>query len=107
MLYWVTASGLYRARTCISNAPGAATRRASGPVRSWASADCDSWPSAATALPVAVGSVASASTSTAGRSPRTSEREKPAGMVTTNCARPVASARSASSSLVAAPTKAK
>ena len=55
--------------------------------------------SAAIALPVADGSVASASTSSAGRSPRASLREKFSGTVITNCTSPRASSASASASL--------
>ncbi len=51
------------------------------------------------ALPVAAGSVASASTSMAGRSPRSRSREKFSGMLMTNCTSPRASRSCASSSV--------
>ena len=54
---------------------------------------------AAVALAIAVGSVASASISTCGCSPRSTRREKSGGMFSTNITSPRASACSASSSL--------
>ena len=63
-----------------------------GPARSVSAA------SAAAALPIADGSVASASISTAGFSPRSTERSKLGGMFTTNSNSPSAQASSASAS---------
>ena len=54
--------------------------------------------------PVAVGSDASASSSSEGRSPRSRLRVKPAGIVRTNCASPRASARRPASSSGSSPT---
>ena len=71
----------------------------SGPLRSCESATVDTCDSAASALPVADGSVASAATSAEGRSPRTSSREKPAGNTIANWISPRASISSTSATL--------
>ena len=84
MLYWVIDSGLYRRWICTSNGGGDAFSDASGPTRSLRATEATSWVTAEIAAPVAVGSAASASISTAGRSPRSSRRVKSAGIVTTN-----------------------
>ena len=92
MLYWVIDSGLYRRWICTSNGGGDAFSDASGPTRSLRATEATSCVAAAIAGPVAVGSAASASISSAGRSPRSSRRVKSAGMLTTNWTSPRASA---------------
>jgi len=59
------------------------------------------------AAPAAAGSVASASMSIAGRSPRNSRRVKSGGKLTTNCTSPRASAARAASSVSSSLTSAK
>ncbi|MCY1233255.1 hypothetical protein D9M72_457910 [compost metagenome] len=92
MLYWVRPSGLYRRCTCTSNGALPPASGASEPFRSWVPTLNGSCGSAAIAWPVAEGSVASASTSSAGRSPRSSLRVKSGGMLSTNCTSPFISA---------------
>ncbi len=78
--------------------PGVPRSRERGPVRSRSIAVSAMARTAAIAGPVAAGSVASASTSTVGRSPRRIFRVKSSGMFTTNWTFPSRSSRSTSAS---------
>ncbi len=98
MLYWVIASGLNFEWMTRSAGPGVPASPASGPVRSRSQTPLTSVWIAETALPVAAGSVASASRRICGRSPRRNERVKSGGIVSTNWTLPSASASRADGS---------
>ena len=88
MLFWLSASGLNIRCTCTSNGAGVGARKSSAPPRSLRAADRATVSTEPSAVPVATGSVASASTSKAGRSPRSKSRVKFAGTFTTNMTSP-------------------
>ena len=93
MLYAVMPSGLNR--RWMTTSKGGTGTRSGRSCRSAEPASCDS---AATALEVAAGSVASASMRSCGRAPFRRSAEKPSGMVTTKAPSPSATRRSAARS---------
>ena len=107
MLYCVIASGLYIAWMRRSIGPLSPARNASGPLRSFCNAVFSKVRKAPRALLAAAGSVASASTRMAGRSPRRRSRVKFSGIFTTNWTSPRASASRPSDSLATCRTKSK
>ena len=87
--------------------PSVPARKASGPLRSFCSAVLSRVRKEPRALPVAAGSVASASTRRVGRSPRRRSRVKFSGMLMTNWTSPRASTSRASASVFTSRTKSK